>query len=322
MNASIGSAFVPDKKRGFRKRSVLRELRSNRMYYSMAVPGLLFMVFFSYVPYYFLLAAFKDFNLKDGLLASPWVGLKNFRYFFVSGDAFHITANTIILNAYFIISGIVAQVGLAILINEAQRKWFRKTAQTIFFFPYFLSWVIVGEIVYNILSSDYGILNKFLTDIGLSKIYFYQHPEYWRSILVIANIWKYTGYGTLVYLATMAGFDASLYEAAEVDGASKLQRIVHLTVPMLKPTVVILFLFSVGKIFFSDFTMILATAYGPTKDYIKVIDYYVYYTFKINGVNGLGTSVAIGLYQSVFGLIVITLTNKAAKRFNDGSALF
>lgn len=305
-----------------KKNTVLREFADNRVYYAMAIPGLICLFLFCYIPYYYLMAAFKDFNLVEGLSKSPWVGLKNFIYFFTAGDAINITANTLILNAYFIVAGLISSVTLAILVNEIPSKRFRKVTQTMYFFPYFLSWVVIGEIIYNIFSSDYGVLNNMLVSLGLQKVAWYRHPEYWRSILVIANIWKYTGYGSLVYLSTMAGFDASLYEAAEVDGANKLQRILYLTIPMLKSTMIVLSLFSIGRIFFGDFSMILGVIKGPTMDYVKIIDIYVYNTFRTIGGMGLGSVIAVGLYQSVFGLIVIVATNRLAKRFNEGSALF
>lgn len=315
---------LPARKQHFplKKNSILRELTDNRVYYAMAMPGLICLVCFCYIPYYFLQAAFKDFNLVEGLAKSPWVGLKNFVYFFTAGDAFNITANTLILNLYFLVAGTISAVALAILVNEIPSKRFRKITQTMYFFPYFLSWVVIGEIIYNIFSSDYGVLNNVLVSLGLQKVAWYRHPEYWRSILVAANVWKYTGYSSLVYVATMAGFDAALYEAAEVDGANKLQRIFYLTIPMLKPTIIILSLFSIGRIFFGDFSMILGVIKGPTMDYVKVIDIYVYNTFRTIGAMGLGSVIAVGLYQSVFGFIIIVVTNRLAKRFNEGSALF
>ena len=305
-----------------RKQSVLKEILKNRSYYIMALPGILALICFAYIPYYYMQVAFKDFNFVDGLAKSPWVGFKNFKYFFESGDALKVTGNTLILNTYFMVAGLISSVALAIFVNEIPGKKFRKITQTMYFFPYFLSWVIIGEIIYNIFSSDFGVMNNILSSLGLAEVAWYRHPEYWRSILVLSNIWKGTGYGSLIYLSTMAGFDASLYEAAEVDGANKLQKIFRLTIPMLKPTMIVLTLFSIGRIFFGDFSMILAVIKGPTMEFVKVIDIYVYNMFKTVGSVGLGNVVAIGLYQSVFGFIVIVVTNKLAKRFNDGSALF
>jgi len=305
-----------------KRKTFLQEVFQNRIYYLMALPGILALICFAYIPYYYMQVAFKNFNFVDGLAKSPWVGFKNFEYFFTSGDALKVTGNTLILNFYFMIAGLITSVLLAIFVNEITGERFKKVTQTMYFFPYFLSWVIIGEIIYNIFSSDFGVMNNILASLGLPEVAWYQHPEYWRSILVLANIWKGTGYGSLIYLSTMAGFDASLYEAAEVDGANKLQRIIRLTIPMLKPTMIVLTLFSIGRIFFGDFSMILAVIKGPTMEFVKVIDIYVYNMFKTVGSVGMGKVVAIGLYQSVFGFIVIVITNKLAKRFNDGSALF
>ena len=313
------------KPKWLQKKSFLGEIIENRIFYGMALPGVIFLILFCYIPYYYLLVAFKDFNLRAGVWASPWVGIDNFRFFFSSaGDAWRVTSNTLLLNVYFILSGLIAQVGLAIFVNEIKNKVFKNVTQTMYFFPYFLSWVVIGEIVYNMFSSDYGSVNHVLTTLGLPAIEWYKHPEYWRAILVFTNIWRGTGYGALVYLATMSGFDYSYYEAAKVDGANRLQCILRLTLPMLKPTMIILVLFSVGRIFFGDFGMVygIVRDIGPLLDKVEVIDTYVYRAFRQQGPAGIGMTVAVGLYQSVFGFIVIVLTNRLAKKFNDGSALF
>lgn len=303
----------------------LSEIKNNKITYSMAIPGIIFLILLCYIPYFYLVVAFKDFNLRDGVFASPWVGFDNFKFFFsAGGKAYETTRNTLLLNTYFIIANLIAQVGLAIFVNEIKNKLFKSITQSFYFLPFFLSWVVIGEIIYNLFSSDYGAVNNVLQGLGLNTIEWYKHPEYWRSILVGANIWKSTGYGTLVYLATMASFDDSYYEAAIVDGASRLQCIWRITLPMLKPTMVILVLFSIGRIFFGDFGMIYGVVrdIGPLLSEVEIIDTYVFRGFRQMGAAGIGMSVAVGLYQSVFGLLVIVLCNKFAKKINDGSALF
>ena len=308
-----------------KRNGFIKEIRTNKLTYSMAVPGIIFLIFFCYIPYYYMVVAFKDFNLRDGVFGSPWVGLENFKFFFsAGGKAFETTRNTLLLNSYFIIFNLIAQVGLAIFVNEIKNKLFKNITQSFYFFPYFLSWVVIGEIIYNLFSSDYGAVNNILSGIGMQRIEWYRHPEYWRTILVIANIWKSTGYGTLVYLATMSSFDSSYYEAAIVDGASRFQCIRRITLPMLKPTIIILVLFSMGRIFFGDFGMVYGVVrdIGPLLSRVEIIDTYVFRAFRQMGAAGIGMSVAVGIYQSVFGLLVIVLSNKLAKRFNEGSALF
>lgn len=310
-----------------KKKSFLSEIASNKITYAMAIPGILFLICFCYIPYYYMLVAFKDFNLRDGLLGSPWVGLNNFKFFFsggIQGKAFQTTVNTLLINTYIIIASLIAQVGLAILVNEIKNKAFKAITQSLYFFPFFLSWVVIGQIIYNLFSSDYGTINGILNTLGLQPIEFYKHPEYWRSILVGANIWRNTGYGMLIYLASMASFDTAYYEAAVVDGATRFQCIWRITLPMLRPTMVILVLFSVGRIFFGDFGMVYGVVrdIGPLLDKVEVIDTYVYRAFRQMGPAGTGMTVAVGLYQSVLGLITIMLSNKFAKKFNDGAALF
>jgi putative aldouronate transport system permease protein len=308
---------------GHKEKSFLEEIKENRVYYLMALPGIAFLILFCYIPYYYLVVAFQDFNLRDGIAGSPWVGLDNFRFFFSAGGyAFRTTFNTLFLNILFITTNLVAQVSLAVFVNEIKNKYFKSITQSFYFFPFFLSWVVIGEIIYNVFSSDYGAMNNILSGFGLPAIKWYKHPEYWRGILVLANLWKNTGYGTLVYLATMSGFDSAYYEAAIVDGANRMQCIRRITLPMLRPTMVILVLYSVGRIMFGDFGMVYGVVrdIGPLLEKVEIIDTYVFRAFRQTG--SIGMSVAIGLYQSVFGLIIIILTNKAAKKINDGTALF
>lgn len=304
-------------------KTFLDEIRQNRIIYSMAVPGIIFLIIFCYIPYYYLVVAFQDFNLRDGILKSPWIGFDNFKFFFSAGGyALRTTLNTLILNTAIIVTNLIAQVSLAVFVNEIKNKYFKSITQSLYFFPYFLSWVVIGEIIYNMFSSDYGAINNILFGIGLHPIQWYKHPEYWRTILVGANLWRSTGYGTLVYLATMSGFDPSFYEAAIVDGANRFQCIRRITIPMLKPTMVILVLFSVGRLFFGDFGMVYGVVrdIGPLLDKVEIIDTYVYRAFRQTG--SIGMSVAVGLYQSLFGFILIVVTNRFAKKFNEGSALF
>ena len=213
---------------------------------------------------------------------------------------------------------------MAIFVNEIKNKYFKSITQSFYFFPYFLSWVVIGEIIYNLFSSDYGAINNILSNVGIQPVEWYKHPEYWRSILLAANIWKNTGYGTLVYLATLSAFDSSYYEAAIVDGANRIQCIWRITLPMLKPTMIVLVLFSIGRIFFGDFGMVYGVVrdIGPLLSKVEIIDTYVFRAFRQMGAAGIGMSVAVGLYQSLVGLIIIILSNRFAKKINDGSALF
>ncbi len=306
-----------------KKRSgVLKELKENRILYLMCLPALTILLLFCYIPFTGIWMAFTDYNVVDGIFGSKFVGLANFKYFFIGNDmAKRVTYNTIIINVFGIIFGLIIPISIAIFFNEAKGKFFKKVTQSAMFFPYFLSWVVVGAIIYGFFARDVGLVNKVREMMGLEAISWYASPQYWKPIIIFANVWKWSGYNSIIYMAAMAGFDASLFEAAEIDGANKFQRIIYLTLPMLKSTAVVLVLLSVGRIFYGDFGMIYGIVgdNASLKDAVTVIDTYVYSSMKTLG---FSYSTAIGLYQSIMGLILVTLANKFAKKINDGEGLF
>ncbi len=309
---------VPDKKKG----DFLKELKRNRELYFMCLPGLVILIMFCYIPFAGTWMAFTDFNVVDGIFGSKFVGLDNFKFFFSRHSmGWRVTYNTLFINFFGIILGLIIPIAIAIFFNEIRSKVYKKLTQSFMFFPYFLSWVVVGAIIYGFFSSDVGVINNMLREMGLQPIKWYAEPRYWKGIIIFANMWKWSGYSSIIYMAAMANFDASLYEAAEVDGANKFQRIIHLTIPMLKPTAVVLTLMSIGRIFYGDFGMIYGiVGNNPVlMDAVTVIDTYVYQTMRTMG---FSYSTAIGLFQSLMGLILVTLANKAAKKVNDGEGLF
>ncbi|GIO33416.1 sugar ABC transporter permease [Paenibacillus albilobatus] len=290
--------------------------------YLMCVPALIILIMFSYIPFAGVWMAFTDFNVVDGIFGSKFVGLDNFKYFFSSNSmGWKVTYNTLYINFFSLILGIVIPVSIAIFINEIRHKAYKKIAQSMMFFPYFISWVVVGAILYGIFSTDVGVANQILKFFGADPISWYSEPKYWKWIIILSSVWKWSGYSSIIYMAAMANFDASLYEAAKVDGANKFQQILHLTVPMLKPTMIVLSLLSVGRIFYGDFGMIYGiVGNNPVlADEVTVIDTYVYQSMRTLG---FSYSTAIGLLQSVMGLILITGANQFAKKINDGEGLF
>ncbi|MFC4597114.1 ABC transporter permease [Cohnella hongkongensis] len=303
------------------RQGALHELKKHRMLYLMCVPGLVVLIMFSYVPFAGIWMAFTDFNVVDGIFGSKFVGLDNFKYFFSSSMGWRVTYNTLVINFFGIILGIIFPITIAILLNEIRGKAFKKLTQSMMFFPYFISWVVVGAIIYGIFSTDVGVANGILAWFGIEPIRWYSEPKYWKEIIILANVWKWSGYNSIIYLAAMSNFDSSLYEAAKVDGANRLQQIMRLTVPMLKPTVIVLTLLSVGRIFYGDFGMIYGiVGNNPVLiDEVTVIDTYVYQSMRTLG---FSYSTAIGLFQSVMGLILITMANGVAKKVNDGEGLF
>ena len=311
-------AYISESK----KHPFIYEMKKNATLYLMCVPALIFMLLFNFVPLPGIWMAFTKYDLLDGIFGSKFVGLKNFEYFFFgTGMGPKVIWNTLYINFWGLILGLIFPITIAILFNEIQSKRFKQFTQSMMFFPYFVSWVVVGALIYGLFATDVGVVNQVLQTFGLEPIRWYAEPKYWKTILIIANVWKWCGYNSITYMAAMSGFDTTLYEAAKVDGANKFQQIWYLTLPMLKPTAVILTLMSVGRIFFGDFGMI----YGIIHDNpvlgneVAVIDTYVYSAARSLGYS---YSTAIGLFQSVMGLVLVTLCNKLAKKINDGEGLF
>lgn len=304
-------------------RSFKKEMKRNWQLYVMCIPGLLWMILFNFIPMPGLWMAFTKYNVRDGIFGSKFVGLDNFDYFFTapSGQGMRSVYNTLYLNAWGLVLGLIIPVAIAILFNEIQGKMFKKLTQSFMFFPYFLSWVVVGALIYGLFATDNGLVNHALRMLGQDPVRWYAEPQHWKPILIVANVWKWCGYSSITYMATMANFDGALYEAAKVDGASKVQQIFYLTIPMLKPTMVVLTLMSVGRIFFGDFGMVYAIiGNNPVlSDELAVIDTYVYGSMKSLG---FSYATAIGLLQSILGLILVTLSNSLAKKINDGEGLF
>lgn len=299
----------------------LKELWRNKFLYILVLPAMIYTFVFSYMSLPYMAIAFEKFNYKTGIF-SPFVGLKNFEYFFKSSWAWTITRNTLVINVLFLAVGTVCAVALAIALNEVHAKRLLKTSQSFMLFPYFISWVIVSYMLQGILGTDNGLINNIIISMGGEKINFYADANYWYPILLILNIWKTTGYNAIVYLAAITGIDEGLYEAAYIDGATRWKRIRYITLPLLMPTICILTLMSVGRIFYGDFGMMYAIIRDNSSlmPIAEVIDTYVYRTFKNTGDPSL--SMAIGLYQSIVGFILVFTSNWIVRRNFPEGALF
>jgi putative aldouronate transport system permease protein len=269
-----------------------------------------------------IVLAFKQFNFDGGVFGSPWNGLDNFRFLFESGDAWRVTRNTALYNIAFIVVNNVVQIFAAILLFEVGGKWFRKLTQTVFFLPYFISWVVVGAIAFNLFSYDFGFINAMWTKLGMEPIDIYNTPAYWPFILVIVSTWKAFGYGTIMYLATITSIDTEMYEAAEIDGANVFQRILKITVPNLYPTMIILVLLAIGNIFRGDFGMFynMIGNNGLLFSNTDVIDTFVFRLLMSS--NEIGMSAAAGFYQSLLGFVSIMIANYAVRKYDKDRALF
>ena len=290
--------------------------------YLMMIPGFLYLIINNYIPMFGTIAAFKNYNYSLGIFGSKWNGLKNFKFLFKTKDAFTITRNTLVYNAVFIILGNSLGILIAILLNEIRSKMAKKTYQTIILLPFLLSIVIVSYIVYGIFSTEFGIANHMLTSLGKDRISWYSTPKYWPFILTFINLWKNMGYNTVLYYATLIGIDVSYYEAAVVDGASRWQRIRYITIPSLIPTITIMVLMAISRIFYSDFGLFYQVPLnsGPLIDVTNTIDTYVYRGLREN--SNIGMSAAAGLYQSVVGFIMVIAANTLVKRMGNGNELF
>lgn len=290
--------------------------------YLMMIPGFLYLIINNYIPMFGIIVAFKNYNYSLGIFGSKWNGLKNFKFLFKTKDAFTITRNTLVYNAVFIILGNSLGILIAILLNEIRSKMAKKTYQTIILLPFLLSIVIVSYIVYGIFSTEFGIANHMLTSLGKDRISWYSTPKYWPFILTFINLWKNMGYNTVLYYATLIGIDVSYYEAAVVDGASRWQIIRYITIPSLIPTITIMVLMAISRIFYSDFGLFYQVPLnsGPLIDVTNTIDTYVYRGLREN--SNIGMSAAAGLYQSVVGFIMVIAANTLVKRMGNGNELF
>jgi putative aldouronate transport system permease protein len=305
-----------------KNQGVLFEIRKNKFLYLLALPGIVYFLIFSYLPMVGNIIAFKNFNAGLGIFRSKWVGFENFRFLFTSDKVISITINTVCLNALFIAAEIFFAVLTAVLLNELRSFKLKKTLQTFIFLPYFISWIVVGVFAYNLFNSQSGFLNHFFNSIGLQSVSWYERADLWPVILVAAKVWKYVGYESIIYLAAIAGIDPAYYEALELDGGTKLQSIRYITIPMIMPTITIMALLAVGRIFFADFGMFYAligdnAMLFPTTE---VIDTFVYRSLKELG--DVGMSSAVGLYQSTVGLVLVFLSNWAVKKYSGQDGIF
>ncbi len=305
-----------------KKKGFFSKVFKYRAFLIMLLPAVVYTLIFAYYPMTGIVMAFKKYNYVGGIWGSPWNGLANFKFFFRSGQAWLVTRNTLLYNLMFIAVDLVLQIAVAVLLTEIRNRRFRKLSQSVMFLPYFISWVVVGVIAFNIFSSDYGFANGLITSLGGAKISFYTTPKVWPFILLFFNIWKGIGYGSVMYLAAVMGIDTSLYEAAAIDGANVFQRIFKVTIPLIKPTAIILLLLSVGRIFKGNFDMFynLIGSNGLLYNYTDVIDTLTFRALISN--HDFGMSAAMGLYQSILCFITILAVNKLVSIYDRDYALF
>jgi len=321
--------YVPRVKKPVNKFSALiRDIVQHKALYIMLLPGLALILLLSYLPMLGALVAFKDFkylgnNFFENFMLSKWVGFTNFEFFLKGPDTWLITRNTIGYNLAFIILGNIIAITFSLGLNELLNKKVGRFYQSAMLLPYFLSWIVMSYLFYGFLSVDRGILNvQILQPLGIKTISWYSDTTWWPLILIAANVLKYAGYNSIIYLATLTGIDEELYEAAILDGATKWQQIVNITLPLLSNVIIILLLFSVGRIFVADLGLFyyVPMLSGPLFSVTQVLDTYVYRALMNSG--DIGMSSAAGLYQSMIGFILVLLANFAVRKIDPDKALF
>lgn len=308
-----------------RKSGFLYEVKKNRVLFLMLAPALLLALLLKYIPMSGLLLAFKNYRYDLGIFGSDWAsynGFGNFRFLFLSGKGWSITRNTLLFNTTNLLVSQAVGLTVAIVLSEMRGKHFKKISQSVIFLPYFISWIIVGTFVYNIFNYEYGTLNNLRSMLHMDKVDVYTMPVVWVFVIVFFNSWKWVGYNSVIYIAAITSIDSSCYEAADIDGANIWQRIIHVTLPAIRPTIIIILLLNIGQVLRGDFQMFyqIIGLNGQLFDTTDVIDTYVFRALITGG--DVGMTAAATFYQSVLCFVIITVVNALVKKAEPDYALF
>ncbi len=301
----------------------IKKNKTNIYMYLMMAPGLIYLLINNYIPMAGIFIAFKSINYSKGIFKSDWIGLRNFEFLFRTSDAFVITRNTLLYNIAFIIIGNTLGIVLAIFLNELASRKLASIYQTVLLLPSLVSMVIVSYLVYAFLSAENGYFNKTLLPLlGIGEIPWYSTPKFWPYILISVNEWRNVGFSAIIYLASVVGIDKSYYESAMIDGASKWTQVRTITLPLIRPTIIILVLMSIGTIFYSDFGLFYQVPLnsGMLFSVTSTLDTYVYRGLMQQ--NNISMSSAAGVYQSLVGFILVMLANFIVRKFDSENSLF
>lgn len=292
-----------------------KRLSEFKYLYIMLIPGITYFVVFHYIPMYGVTIAFKDFKIMQGIIGSPWVGLKYFRQAFESPFFAQTLWNTFIISVYKLLWGFPAPIILALLLNEVKNLIFKRSIQTISYLPHFLSWVVIGGILTDMLSPQTGVVNNIIKMFGGEPIYFMASKEWFRTVLVASDIWKEVGWGSIIYLAALSGIDPQLYEASQIDGANRWQQTWHITLPGIRGTIAILLILRLGSILNAGFEQIFIMYNSAVYEVSDIIDTWVY---RI-GLQGMQYSLAtaVGLFKSLIGLVLVVAANWITHRMGE-----
>ncbi|WP_135556392.1 ABC transporter permease [Paenibacillus cymbidii] len=300
-----------------RRSRLLSRLLASRWCYVLAAPTVLYLLVFKYAPMWGIVLAFQEFNPYRGFADSPWVGLEHFRHFFAYRDFWPLLRNTLAINVLGLLLFFPLPIVLSLLLNEVRHALFKRVAQSIVYLPHFLSWVIVVSFTYMFLSTDIGLLNKWLVHSGREPVSMLTNPNTFWLLLTAQSVWKEVGWGTIIFLAAIAGVDQQLYEAARIDGARRMRQIWHITLPAIRGTIVILIILRMGSMLDVGFEHVLLMLNPLVQPVGEVFDTYVYKRGLLSGQFSYGT--AVGLFKSVASLVLIVAANRLAKRFgHDG----
>lgn len=302
---------------GKKKESVFRQYVKHKYLFLLLLPTIIYFVIFHYLPMYGVVIAFKEFYPLKGIMGSDWIGFENFKQLFSGIYFWPVLKNTLIISFSNLLFGFPMPIILSIILNEVRCKWFKKGVQTITYLPHFIGWVVLAGIVQQVLSPSTGIINYVIQALGGEPIFFMGTKECFRPIIVLSNIWRNCGWQSVIYMAAIMGIDAELYEAADLDGASRIQKILHITIPSIAPTIVIMFIFAIGGVMNDDFDQIY-NMLNPVV--MSVGDVIGTYTYRV-GLQQMnyGYATAVGLFKNVVALILISVSNFVSRKVSGNS---
>jgi putative aldouronate transport system permease protein len=298
-------------KNGSKWQALTRDIWKNRVIYTLLIPGVVWYIIFAYLPMGGLSLAFKTFKASLGIWRSPWAGFQNYEFVFRDAAFWRAVWKTVYINLGRLVFQFPAPVILALLINEFKMKRYKRFLQTVFTFPHFFSWIIVASIVTNVLAID-GMVNQALTVFGGKPVSFLGNRALFVPLLYLTDIWKFAGYGSIIYLAAISGIDLEQYEAAEIDGASRFQQLFHITLPNITPTIVVMFILTTGNLMTLGFDQIFNLSNAATKDVAEVLDMYIY-RITFQSAADFSFSTAVSLFRSIINMGLLLAANKLAK---------
>lgn len=297
-------------------KSIFSHIRHYPALYIMLIPGITYYILFHYTPMFGITMAFKDYKVFRGIAGSPWVNLKHFETLFNSSSFFLILKNSLIISFAKLVFCFPMPIILALMINEIRHTAYKRIVQTIIYLPYFLSWVVIAGIVVNLLSPSDGVVNMLLSLLGQKKISFLTTSSYFRPIIIISDIWKTSGWGTIIFLAALANVDPELYEVAKIDGAGRLKRIIHITLPSIKSTIFVMLLLRIGNIMNNGFEQVFLLSNPMTMDVADIFETYIYRVGLVE--MKFDYSTAVGLFKSLISFVLLLIANTSAKLAGEG----